>query len=446
MATALDSNPYELLGLTSQGAEASEADIRKAYRQASKLCHPDKVRHKSPEEKEAAGAKFLQITEALNLLVDVKARAALDDVIRAREAAEARRAGQSAKRQKLRADLDAREQAAERGRTEEDRARARLQAELQRLRQQAAQQEAARQAQARAAAVQAAAMAPQPSTTQEQLVRTLKISWDPQGGRDYTAAEIRDALGVAGPVEDVVVRTSKKQKGSALAVMASMEGAQAAVGSIAGCLASPLLVVPYRAKTTPPGSPLHNPQATGAEAQSSGSQATARGMPLPTKGLFPGAQRPSGAAASAGPSSFPAAAASGTPASSTSQSTGYQNLTFPTWPQAVTPPATSGKQGPLFPGGASTGGAFGSSSSRPPADAAPKAAAMPSFGSFQSMSMGNTNRDLEDHDLRLPQVVQYSCTSCKNVVDWGLMQPTFLRQRLQLDVEDVCILQEVNMS
>lgn len=72
-----------------------------------------------------------------------------------------------------------------------------------------------------------------------------------QGGRDYTAAEIRSALGVAGPVEDVVVRTRKKQKGSALAVMASLEGAQAAVGSIAGSLASPLLVVPYRAKVDP---------------------------------------------------------------------------------------------------------------------------------------------------------------------------------------------------
>ena len=69
-----------------------------------------------------------------------------------------------------------------------------------------------------------------------------------QGGRDYTAAEIRDALGVAGTVEDVVVRASRKQKGSALAVMSLMEGAQAAVGSIAGCLASPLLVVPFRAK------------------------------------------------------------------------------------------------------------------------------------------------------------------------------------------------------
>lgn len=55
-----------------------------------------------------------------------------------------------------------------------------VQAELQRLRQQAAQQEAARQAQARAAAVQAAAVAPQASTTPDQLLRTLKISWDPQ--------------------------------------------------------------------------------------------------------------------------------------------------------------------------------------------------------------------------------------------------------------------------
>ena len=72
-----------------------------------------------------------------------------------------------------------------------------------------------------------------------------------QGGRDYTAGDIRGALEKIGPVEDVVVRTSKKRKGSALAVMASVEGAQAALGSISGSLISPLLVVPYRAKVCP---------------------------------------------------------------------------------------------------------------------------------------------------------------------------------------------------
>lgn len=66
---------------------------------------------------------------------------------------------------------------------------------------------------------------------------------------------------MAGPVEDVVVRTSKKQKGSALAVMTSLEGAQAAVGSIAGSLASPLLVVPYRAKVGPFLITLHHLEA-----------------------------------------------------------------------------------------------------------------------------------------------------------------------------------------
>ena len=55
-----------------------------------------------------------------------------------------------------------------------------LQGELQRLRRQAAEQEAARHAQAMAAAVQAAAMAPRPTSGEEQMQRTLKISWDPQ--------------------------------------------------------------------------------------------------------------------------------------------------------------------------------------------------------------------------------------------------------------------------
>ncbi len=54
------------------------------------------------------------------------------------------------------------------------------QAELQRLRQQAAEKEAARKAQAVAATIQAAAMAPQPLVANDQALRTLKISWDPQ--------------------------------------------------------------------------------------------------------------------------------------------------------------------------------------------------------------------------------------------------------------------------
>ncbi len=69
-----------------------------------------------------------------------------------------------------------------------------------------------------------------------------------QGARDYTASEIKDALEKVAPVEDVVVRTSNKRKGSALAVMVSADGAQAAIGSISGLPSSPLLVVPYQTK------------------------------------------------------------------------------------------------------------------------------------------------------------------------------------------------------
>ena len=69
-----------------------------------------------------------------------------------------------------------------------------------------------------------------------------------QGGKEYSASEIRHALEKVGPVQDVVVRASKKRKDSALAVMATAAGAQAALSTLCGSLASPLLVTPYRKK------------------------------------------------------------------------------------------------------------------------------------------------------------------------------------------------------
>ncbi|KAL0029233.1 hypothetical protein WJX79_004395 [Trebouxia sp. C0005] len=124
-----DQDPYEVLGLT-QGHESTETQIKKAYRLLALKKHPDK----QPNNPNAA-AEFHPIQRAFDLLSDAKARAALDDLYRAKAARKAREAGQSEKRRKMREDLEKREGAYQTARNDEQRARNKLKEELNRLRQ-----------------------------------------------------------------------------------------------------------------------------------------------------------------------------------------------------------------------------------------------------------------------------------------------------------------------
>jgi len=63
---------YSILGLDS---DASEAAIRKAFRQMSLKHHPDRF---PPDEREAAEARFQGITEAFNILTNPEARERYD--------------------------------------------------------------------------------------------------------------------------------------------------------------------------------------------------------------------------------------------------------------------------------------------------------------------------------------------------------------------------------
>src|ERR1700683_4225860 len=63
-------NPYEILGV---GKDASEADIKAAYRKLAKKYHPDL----NPGDKDA-GARFKALNAANDLLSDKEKRAAFD--------------------------------------------------------------------------------------------------------------------------------------------------------------------------------------------------------------------------------------------------------------------------------------------------------------------------------------------------------------------------------
>lgn len=58
-------NAYSVLGLT---ADATEKEIKKAYRKLAVIHHPDKVAHLGPEIQAAANDKFLVISEAYELI------------------------------------------------------------------------------------------------------------------------------------------------------------------------------------------------------------------------------------------------------------------------------------------------------------------------------------------------------------------------------------------
>ena len=66
-------NYFRVLGVKSN---ASENDIKKAYRRLSNQYHPDKLIGATDEEKEQAAIKLHQVKKAYEVLSDPKARAA----------------------------------------------------------------------------------------------------------------------------------------------------------------------------------------------------------------------------------------------------------------------------------------------------------------------------------------------------------------------------------
>ncbi|KAI6116194.1 DnaJ domain-containing protein [Pisolithus sp. B1] len=107
-----DINPYELLGISQ---EATEAEIRSAYRARSLKVHPDRNR-KDPD----AARKFHELTNASNLLLDPLRRLALDAQLRLASAKKARFAAYDTKRKNLVTELEEREREFKKARLEKE--------------------------------------------------------------------------------------------------------------------------------------------------------------------------------------------------------------------------------------------------------------------------------------------------------------------------------------
>ena len=201
MATMAEIDPYRVLGIE-QKPNLTDGEIKKAYRKKALVLHPDK---RKESERETAQREFDQLQKAYDILLDPEARAALENLAKARAARKSRDDQQDAKRRKLREDLERRERAATMHKNEEEEAKDRLQAELARLRRDFATRKKAYDREgtttttttASASGSTPAGGASQrdgPSTSEaavpEHMYRTLKVVWR-RDVSDYRASQLK---------------------------------------------------------------------------------------------------------------------------------------------------------------------------------------------------------------------------------------------------------------
>jgi DnaJ-class molecular chaperone len=77
MPKVADTTYYDLLGVS---PDATEAQIKKAFRKLALEYHPDKSSHKSEKEKKEAEHKFKELAEAYGILSDAKKRKQYDHI------------------------------------------------------------------------------------------------------------------------------------------------------------------------------------------------------------------------------------------------------------------------------------------------------------------------------------------------------------------------------
>jgi len=214
----------DLYALLEVSLEATEKEIKKAYRKKALKCHPDK----NPDDAKAA-EQFHLLSQALAVLSDEGARKAYDNVLKAKQAAQIRNRQLDEKRKKLKDDLDAREAAAADREQAFKKASAdksseeSLQRELERLQKEGRQQLEEEQERLNQMLRQA---------TEEKVAATtaangpakLKVKW--KSSATYTQDQLQSIFHKYGDVDNVVVLAEKRvglveMKSRSAAAMAS---------------------------------------------------------------------------------------------------------------------------------------------------------------------------------------------------------------------------------
>lgn len=241
MDKAKDINKMDLYGILGVNPEATDKEIAKAYRKKALKCHPDK----NPDNPKAAEL-FHDLSKALQVLTDVAAKAAYDNVLKARKVLEQRNKQLDSKRKKLKEDLEAREHIAEKRRTEESTAQNNLSAEIEKLRKEGSrlleqEQEFLRQQMRNSADID-----DDDDDSEECESPKIKIRWNARKagntgtGISYTEDSLRRLFARYGKIAAVVV--SSKKKGSAIIEFASSTPLMSLIDNEIGNIENPLSV------------------------------------------------------------------------------------------------------------------------------------------------------------------------------------------------------------
>ncbi|KAF8627338.1 hypothetical protein AX15_004411 [Amanita polypyramis BW_CC] len=209
-------NPYEFLNVK---LEATDQEIRTAYRQRSLKVHPDR----NPNNPDAA-RKFHELTQAYELLLDPLRRLALDAKLRLKQARAERFKTYDTKRRNLLEELEERERAFKKARVEKQKEEAarwheteRIKEEGRKLREQKEQELKRRQAEVEvaASATQAAGDEEEPPPL-DSLDTTVRIKFTVKSHPELnTASAIASLLSQFGPSDaDSIVLSLKASKKS----------------------------------------------------------------------------------------------------------------------------------------------------------------------------------------------------------------------------------------
>ncbi|XP_036701146.1 dnaJ homolog subfamily C member 17 isoform X4 [Balaenoptera musculus] len=234
---------YALLGIEE---EATDKEMKKAYRQKALSCHPDK----NPDNPRAAEL-FHQLSQALEVLTDAAARAAYDKVRKARKQAAERTQKLDERRKKVKLDLEARErQAQAHGSDEEEEEESRstgtLEQEIRRLREEGSRQLEEQQRviqeqirQEREQRLRGMAENPESKGTPK-----LKLKWKSKKEAKSQGGYSRDVLlrlfQKYGEVLNLVL--SSKKAGTAVVEFATIKAAELAVQNEVGLVDNPLKI------------------------------------------------------------------------------------------------------------------------------------------------------------------------------------------------------------
>ncbi|KAM9092243.1 dnaJ homolog subfamily C member 17 isoform 3-T4 [Megaptera novaeangliae] len=278
---------YALLGIEE---EATDKEMKKAYRQKALSCHPDK----NPDNPRAAEL-FHQLSQALEVLTDAAARAAYDKVRKARKQAAERTQKLDERRKKVKLDLEARErQAQAHGSDEEEEEESRstgtLEQEIRRLREEGSRQLEEQQRviqeqirQEREQRLRGMAENPESKGTPK-----LKLKWKSKKEAKSQGGYSRDVLlrlfQKYGEVLNLVL--SSKKAGTAVVEFATIKAAELAVQNEVGLVDNPLKISWLEGRPQSTMGPNH-PGLSQVRSQASRSRACSGfGAPLPVWALL----------------------------------------------------------------------------------------------------------------------------------------------------------------